>query len=102
MKTTKKERRIPEGWRTLTPTEVITKECRWSYKEKLPFVNPDAWSEAWDKDVGRTMKQLKANVEQPHEARILFIKPITLKSNEQPTTPITQQESSPSSTPATT
>lgn len=96
MKTTKKERRIPEGWRRLTPTEKFTLDCKMccienaeSYPQDLLNVKDVMWVTPSNYYLGKKASDYKTWI-------VITPKQNKQQSNEQPI------ETPPTSTPATT
>lgn len=59
---TKSKRKLPIGWRRLTPTEKITEECKYTAnsnftKDNHMASNLRAWNEVLPSRIGETVKQ---------------------------------------------
>ena len=83
-----KTRKIPEGWRILTPTERVTTECRFIATKHLEFMsNTDpttGWTKPLDFDIGMQHKEARYEYlsKKQNPTYYIYIKPKKQSSTE--------------------
>lgn len=75
-----KSRKIPEGWRVVTPTEKLTLEHKFASKVRC---NPDilTWSSIESFELGKSLKELRAKDELKSMPMWIYIAPKKQKTS---------------------